>query len=215
MVRKLKALLAPSFWKVPKKEQHWVISPSPGPHKKFECIPLAILLRNVLKIVDTANEAKKVIKMGEVLVDGKVKKDHRYPAGLFDVVSIPKLNKHYRIVPFKNGLKPVEISEEEANKKICKVVKKTTVKEGRNIIFNNSVKTNDSLLLELPSLKVLDIIKFETGNIAISKRGFLGKIENYSEKTKLVILKSEKESYSTSIEYIYVVGKEKPLITCM
>jgi len=222
MVRKLKALLAPEYWRIEKKEQYWVYSPSPGPHKKFECIPLAILLRNVLGIAESGREAEKIIKRGEVMVDCRVVKDFRFPTGLFDTISIPKIDKYYRIVPFSKGLKPVEISEEEAKIKICKIVNKTAVKngkiqlnlhDGKNILFENSVKTQDSLLLELPSLKVLDVLKFEIGNYVVSKIGNSGIIKSYNEKTKILEFEDENSKYSTKIDYVYVVGREKPLIT--
>ena len=73
-----------------------MVRPRPGPHKLNECIPLQILVRDVLKLVDTGSDAKRMIKMGEILVDGKPRKDHKYPAGLMDVVSIPKIKKNYR-----------------------------------------------------------------------------------------------------------------------
>jgi small subunit ribosomal protein S4e len=88
----------PRFWRVPKKERTWVVSPRPGPHKKFECIPLLIIVRDILKIVDNAKDAKKIIKSREIFVDGKPRRDHKYPVGLFDVVEIPKLRKQYRVV---------------------------------------------------------------------------------------------------------------------
>jgi small subunit ribosomal protein S4e len=88
---KLKRLKAPKFWKLPKKSRKWAVSPRPGPHRKFESIPLAIALRDIVKIAETGSEAKKIIKMGEILVDGKIRRDHKYPAGLMDAISIPKM----------------------------------------------------------------------------------------------------------------------------
>uniref|UniRef100_A0A804MGY2 40S ribosomal protein S4 n=1 Tax=Zea mays TaxID=4577 RepID=A0A804MGY2_MAIZE len=34
-----------------------------------------------------------------VLVDGKVRTDKTYPAGFMDVISTPKTNKNYRLLP--------------------------------------------------------------------------------------------------------------------
>jgi len=70
----LKRLAAPEFWPIPKKKYTWVFSPSPGPHKKEECIPLAIVVRDILKLAETGKEAKRIIKAGEVIVDGKVRR---------------------------------------------------------------------------------------------------------------------------------------------
>ncbi|MCS7123454.1 MAG: 30S ribosomal protein S4e [Candidatus Aenigmarchaeota archaeon] len=222
MVRKLKSYLAPWFWRIPKKEQHWVYSPSPGPHKKFECIPLAIILRNILKIVDTGKEAETVVKKGEVKIDGRVVKDFRYPVGLFDTIIIEKIEKYYRVVPFKGGLTVKEIGKEESNLKICKVVNRTVVKngniqlnlhDGKNIIYNEKVNTQSSLLLELPTLRILDVINLDVGNYVVSIAGNHGIIKNYDKKTKIVYFSRDGESFSTSVKYVYVVGREKPLIT--
>lgn len=222
MVRKLRSFLAPDYWLVPKKEVTWTISPSPGPHKKFECIPLAILIRNILNLAENLKEAKRIIRGGNIIVDGRIRKDYAFPVGLFDIISIPKIEKYYRVVPFEKGLRVIEIDKSEANKKICKVVNKTVVKkgkiqlnlhDGKNLLFDNSVKTNYSLLLELPSLKVLDVLPFEVGNLAITKKGFIGRISEYDKKNRTVVLKDENNNtYSTTIEYVYVIGREYPLI---
>ena len=100
----LKRLLAPSFWRVPKKEKKWVVTPRAGPHPKSFSIPLSVILTHIINIANTTTEAKKIIRKGEVFVDGKRRKDYAYPAGLFDVVSVPKLKKHYRVVPREKGL---------------------------------------------------------------------------------------------------------------
>ena len=127
----LKRLLAPSFWKLAKKEKKWVATPHAGPHPKLQCIPLSLILKHILKLTDTTTEAKKVIRKGEVFVDGKRRKDHAYPVGLFDVVQIPSIKKAYRIVPRKNGLELVEIADNEVNLKICKIMGKNIIKKGK------------------------------------------------------------------------------------
>ncbi len=187
MVRKLKALNAPKFWKIAKKKTKWVVSPSPGPHKKFECIPLSIILRNILKIAETRKEAKRIINNGDVLVDNDVVKDSSYPVGLFDTVSLPKTKKHYRIVPTEKGLELVEINANEAKVKLCKIKNKTILKrgkiqlnlnDGKNILTESKdYKTGDSLLLEVPSLKISKHMKFMTGaKGVVIKGGNSGKI---------------------------------------
>jgi len=162
----LKRLSAPTYWRIERKKFTWTITPRPGPHPKNFCIPLLIIVRDILRFAETAREAKRMIKSGEVMVDGKVRKDHRYPAGLFDVISFPKINKYFRIVPFKNGLKLVEIEEGEKNLKICKVRRKVkvgggklqlTLHDGKTLLTeNNRIMPHDSLLIKL-SLGELDL----------------------------------------------------------
>ena len=231
MSKHLKRIAAPSFWKISKKAYAWVVRPRAGPHKLEECFPLLIIVRDILKLADNAKEAKKIIKMGEILVDGKVRKDHKFPVGLFDVISIPKMKKFYRIVPARKGLKLIEIDEKESKVKLCKIRNKTIVKngkvqlnlhDGKNILVDDPTlyKTGDSLLLELPTLKILEHIKLEKGNLGIvikgKRAGKMGEIEKIvvtrTKDPTRVICKMEGESVEILKEYFFVVGKEKPLI---
>lgn len=227
----LKRLLAPPFWKVSKKERAWVVAPRPGPHPKFFSIPLSLILTQVLKIAETTTEAKKIIRKGEVFVDGKRRKEYGYPVGLFDVLSIPKLNKHYRVITNMKGLELVEIETKEANLKICKVNKKTILKkgklqlnlhDGKNILVENgNYKTGDSLLLELPKLKIIEHLPLRQGSIGIVTRG---RTAGILAKVKEIIKGTMKESSKVLCEVngqrriitkenFFVVGKDKPLIT--
>ena len=226
----LKRLVAPDFWPIPKKKYTWTFAPSPGPHKKEECIPLAIIVRDILGLAETGKEAKRIIKAREILVDGRVRTDHKYPVGLLDVISIPKINKHYRVVPFKNGLKLIEIDESEAKKKILKIVGKRSVKggkfqlnmnDGKNILVNeNKYKTNASLLVELPSLKILDYVEMDVGNLVLitsgQNSGKIGKIVEVKEgkfnvKPKLTC-EIENKKVEVLKEHSVVIGREEPLI---
>jgi small subunit ribosomal protein S4e len=217
---------------VPKKKAKWIVTPRPGPHKKFESIPLLIVIRDLLKLVDTKNDAKKIIKNKNVLVDGKPRTDLRYPAGLFDVIEIPKNEKQYRVVPDKHGLSLIEISKKETNLKICRIRNKTIVKggkiqlnlhDGKNIIIKDkkeTYKTGDSLLLELPSQKIVEHIKMQKGVVAIITGGQnIGNIINIkdiittkSREPNKVICKKDDNEFEAIMDYVYVVGNEKPSI---
>jgi len=231
MVR-LKRLSAPKFWKVSKKRTKWVVSPRPGPHKKFESIPLVIIIRDLLKLADTSRDAKKIIKTKNVLVDGKPRKDLRYPVGLFDLIDIPKEGKMYRVVPDKHGLILIEAPKKESNLKICRIKNKTMVKggniqlnlyDGKNIVIKDKKEdynTGDSVLIELPSQKIVEHIKMEKGVVAILTGGQnIGDIINIkdiittkSREPNKVVCKKEDREFEAIMDYVYVVGKEKPLI---
>ncbi len=231
MVKALKRLLAPSFWKIPKKVKKWVVSPRAGPHPKFHCIPLQIIVRDILKLAETGKEAKTIIKKGEVLVDGITRKDYAYPAGLFDVISTPMTEKHYRIIPDAKGLKVIEIPDKESNKKICKIENRTVLKKGRlqlnlhdgkNILSENKdYKTSDSLLLELPSLKILQHIALDKGVLGIvsegANSGRIGKVEDIIQGKMTqkgnIVCETEGKKQEILKERFFVIGKDKPLIT--
>ncbi|MCD6483349.1 MAG: 30S ribosomal protein S4e [Candidatus Aenigmarchaeota archaeon] len=227
----VKKIRAPVYWRIGKKGTTWAVTPRAGPHPKFFCIPLLIIVRNILGYAETAREAKSIIKKGEILVDGKPRRDHKYPAGLFDVISLPKIKKHYRIVPYPKGLKLVEIGENESKIKLVKVVRKVKVKggkiqlglhDGKTILTdNNKIKPHDSLIIELPSLKIVKHIPLEKGKLGLvfkgNKAGFYGEIADilkggFGRKWE-VIIKSGKESESVYRENVVVVGDEKPEIT--
>lgn len=226
----LKRLAAPVYWSTHKKGYTWTYSPSPGPHKKNECIPLAIIIRDILNLAESGKEAEKIVKNREIIVDGKVRKDPRYPVGMFDVISIPKLDKNFRLIPYKGGLKLMEIPKEEANKKIVKIVNKTAVKggkiqlnlnDGKNILLNeNKYKTHDSLLIELPSLKILDHIEMKEGNLVMvfsgRRSGKIGKILKVYEGKFSTKPRLECEIENTKIEVLkedaIVIGREEPLL---
>ena len=227
----LKRLLAPKYWKINKKEFTWTVSPSPGPHKKSECIPLLIIVRDILKIVDTAKEAKSIISRGEILVDGKPRKNYKYPTGLFDVISIPKIGKYYRIVPYKNGFKLVEIPEAESKLKILKINNITAVKggkfqlnlnDGKNILVEKkNYSTGDSILVEVPSLKIIKHLPLKKGSLVVATKGRMsgriGRVEEIKEgkfKTPAkLICDIEGKKVEVLKEHAIVVGEEKPEIS--
>lgn len=229
LVKKLKRLLSPKFWRIPKKEYKWVVSPKPGPHPKFYSIPLQIVVRDILKLADTAKEAITIIRRGEILVDGKPRKDYGYPVGLFDSISIPLAKKYYRVVPISNGLTLIEISAKESSKKICKIKNKTSIKgktqlnlsDGKNILVKDKkYKTGDSLLLEVPSLKVVDHISLASGNMGIVSKGKnagkLGKIKEIIPGTikeePQIVCEMDGRKQKILKDMFFVLGKDKPVI---
>jgi small subunit ribosomal protein S4e len=228
---RLKRLVIPSFWRVARKENKWVVAPRAGPHKKFDSVPLQVLLRDVIHVQDKGKDVRKIIKRGEVLVDGRKRRDHAYPVGLFDVVTIPAIGKSYRAVPSKKVMTFIEIPKSEANVKICRIQNKTTVSggktqlnlhDGKNVIVEkDEYKTGDSLLIELPSLKVLDHFRLEKGVVGIVSKGndsgTIGKVKEIivtatKDPTKLVYEKSEGEEEETLKDRFFVLGKDRPAI---
>jgi small subunit ribosomal protein S4e len=191
---------------------------------------LQVLLRDVLEVAEKGKEARTLVKRGEILVDGKVRKDHAYSAGLFDVVSIPAMKKSYRLVPSKKGVVPVEISDAESKRKICVILEKTFVRggklqlnmhDGRNILVDkDDYKTGDSVLIELPSAKIVEHIRLEKGATGIVTRGAdagaVGKVKDIvvtatKEPTK-IIYEGDKGEEEALKDRFFVIGKDKPLI---
>ena len=240
-VGRLKRKPAPRFWPIHRKEAVWIVRPSSGPHSLEKCLPLSIILRDILKVAETRKEAKKIITQGKVYVDGKVRLRDDFPVGLMDVISMPDLNKFYRVLPSHKGLFLNPISKEEASFKLFRVEDRTIVKNGSSQIAlhdgtNMLVKAEDpditevvyetfaTLKLGLPEKQVLDQLKIKKGNIAIitggkniGKKGKIVEIEKTVAKKRrnaLVVVEDEKGGrYQTILDFVFSVGEAKSLIS--
>jgi len=160
----------------------WAPRPSAGPHKLRECLPLIILLRNRLKYALNYKEAKTILVQRLIKVDGKIRTDHTYPAGLMDVVSIEKTKEHFRLLyDTKGRFRVHKISPEEASYKLCRVkdVKKgpkginyIVTHDARTIRFPDpDVKTHDTVRVNIETGECLDHLKFEHGNVCMITSG--------------------------------------------
>ncbi len=103
MGRHQKRVAAPKSWPVQKKTHAWVVGANSGSHSMETGIPLLVVVRDMLKIASNSKEAKRIINEGNILIDGLARKDYKYMAGLFDIVSLPAINEHYRILLDNNN----------------------------------------------------------------------------------------------------------------
>tara|TARA_Y100000590_G_scaffold370549_1_gene432467 strand:+ start:10854 stop:11570 length:717 start_codon:yes stop_codon:yes gene_type:complete len=195
--KKLKRQMAPLFWGITRKNKRFAVTVNPGAHGKHVSIPSAVFLRDTLKIVTTLREAKSAIYAGKVKVDGIVRKSLHHGIGLMDVIELEGTDKIYRLVP-QNGilLKPIEIENSDKTKKLVVVKSKTTIKngktqigfhDGKTLIDDTPVSVGDTCVLQIPDIKILDVIKLEKAtNCLITKgvnAGKIGKIEEIKEGT--------------------------------
>jgi len=239
---RLKRKPAPRFWPLHRKEFSWVVKPSSGPHSLENCLPLSLVLRDILGVAKTRKEAKMIISQGKVYVDGKVRRKDDFPVGLMDVISIPDLNKFFRIMPFHKGLFLNPVSKKETSFKLGRVEDKTTVKngcvqialhDGSNIFVKVAdpkkpqeiiYETFDILKLSLPEKQVIDHLKTKEGNLAvitggknIGKQGRIVEIEKAEAKKRrnaLVVIEDEKGNrYQTILNFVFSIGATQSLIS--
>jgi small subunit ribosomal protein S4e len=230
MSKHLKRLNAPRTLQLHRKEETWTIKSSPGPHPFEESIPLGLVIRDYLNLADTLKETKRIISSGEILVDNVKRKDHKFPCGIMDVISIPKIKKDYRVLFNRRGkLILVPISSKEATWKLYRIENKTIVKgkkiqlnlhDGNNIIVKkDEYKTGDVLKISFKDKKIDDSFKFEKGTISIIIGGnHIGEVANIEEieiisssKPNLTKMKG-KNDFSTLQRYVFPIGKAKPII---
>ncbi|KAK6024002.1 RS4NT domain protein [Ostertagia ostertagi] len=94
----LKRLAAPKHWMLDKLGGVFAVRPRSGPHKLRECLPLNLFLRNRLKYALNYSEVKKIMRQRIIKVDGKIRTDHKFPAGFMDVISIERTNETFRLL---------------------------------------------------------------------------------------------------------------------
>ncbi len=220
MKKHLKRLATPRTWNIKRKERVFITRPYPGKHSLRLSIPLSILLKDFLKIVNTTREAKKLINSQEVLIDCKRVRDTKIPVGFMDVIDIKGLNRQFIIGLNKKGkIDVAEISKEEGAKKYCRIIGKKKLKmgklqlnlsDGRNIMIEkDSYKIGDSLILELPSQKIKEHLKLEKGAMIVltggKNIGNQGKVESVKERH---LVYSTKEGKGVTLKkYGFVVKK--------
>ena len=90
--RHLKRYAASKALKLPRKSVVWMVKPAPGPHPSDKSIPLRLVIREYLGLARTAREVDRLLNEKHVLVDGRVRRDSKFPVGLMDVVQLPTLN---------------------------------------------------------------------------------------------------------------------------
>lgn len=240
--RHLKREVSPAFWPIHRKKFVWALKPSPGPHPIEQCIPLGIIVRDLLGFAETMKEAKKIIAQGKILVDGRVRRDEHFPVGLMDVISIHEINTNYRVLPCEKGLTLNEIDVEEARYKICRIENKTVVDgghiqlnlhDGRNILIRsedpgnlagNIYRTLDTLKISLPEQEILEHLKLGLGMMAIivngeniGKYGIIKAIEaqkGQKRRRSLIAIETNNGvTYQTILDYVFVVGDKTPRIS--
>jgi len=238
----LKREASPAFWPIHRKKFTWTVKPRPGPHPINRCIPLLLIVREILGLAETRKEARKIISQGKIKVDGKVRRDDSFPAGLMDVISIPELKANYRILPSEKGLNLYPIDDEEAEFKLCRIENKTTVRggriqlnlhDGRNILIKvedpgnveeDKYRTLDTLIISIPDQKIIEHLKMEEGMSAIlidgkniGKHGIISSIEKQPERKRrnlLVNIEDETgKTYQSILDYAFVIGDKRPRIS--
>ncbi|HEY9753523.1 MAG TPA: 30S ribosomal protein S4e [Oculatellaceae cyanobacterium] len=223
-----KRLSIPKSWKAGKKGYKWVSTTRSGPHSQARSLPLGIIIRDVLKLVDNSREGKRILSEGKVLVDGIPRKDLRFPVGLFDIITLPLINETYRMLQDEKGRLSLHKLNETNVNKLCRIDNKTTLKggkvqlnlnDGTNSPGSNEYGTKDSLILSVPDKQVVKHLQFKVGNLAMvvggQHSGEIGKIseirEVKSSRHNTVAISGETD-FETIEDYVIVIGEDRPEI---
>ena len=221
----LKRINAPKHWMLGKLDGAFAPNPSAGPHKQRECLPVCLILRNRLKYALTGHECKQICMEKCVMIDGKVRTDPTYPAGFMDVVELKKTDDRFRLMYDVKGRFVLQrINEAESKYKLCRVNKLyisgkkipcLSTHDGRTIRYPDPlVKVNDTVKVDLATGTIIEIFKFETGQLCTPTKGknagrvgeMVG-IEKHPGSFDIVSLKDATGvTFSTRLENIFVIG---------
>ena len=232
----LKRLPAPKHWPIKRKHGKFTTRPIPGPHPKEECLTIALLLREILGRAENMREVKAIVSSGDVFIDGRPKRDARYPIGIMDVVEIKSSGDRFRLVPkIRGGLRLVEIDEAESKFKLSRIQKKMMVPggkvqlslhDGRNILLPDGAKpsdynTLDTLVISVPEQNLKESIPLDKGAYAVVTQGrnvgMEGKIIEIEKRigshaSTVTVEDPSGNRFQTALEYVFVIGKNKPKV---
>ena len=211
---------APKKWPIGRKGSAYIVRPSSS---LDQGVPLLIVLRDLLKLAQNRKEVKKIIHLKQILVNERPARDEKENILFFDTISIVPMKKSYRMEISGSGkfcLK--EIKENEANKKISKVVNKKVLKrkkvqinlnDGRNFLSDLKCEINDSVIINVKDRKIEKSIPLkEKSKIVVFAGKHLGKegeIVSLDTKEKTAKINVEGKEINILIKQIMAIENDK------
>jgi len=219
----MKRLAMPRSWPLPRKTSIWVTKAAPGAHTLELCMPVVVVIRDILGKAASTREVRHILHNNLVSIDGRVCKDSRRGVGFMDVLTLGEEN--YRcIVDQKGILRYRKITKKEAETKVCRINGKTTIKggktqlhlhDGRNILTDDAgeYNTGDSLVLALPSQKIKEHIRFSDGIKCYLTGG--AHVGEFAEVSEYIVKRSSMPNevqfanFGTVMSNVFAIGSQK------
>jgi len=178
-----------------------------------------------LKYALTGKEVNSILMQRLVKIDGKVRTDSTFPVGVMDVLSITTTNEHYRLMYDTKGRFALHvIPAEEAKFKLGKVTRISFGKkgipymvthDGRTIRYPDpSIKINDTVKIDLDTGKVVEHIKYDTGNLVMitggrntGRIGIMEHREKHDGDWDIIHVKDAAgQTFATRSSNIFIIG---------
>ena len=222
----LKRIAAPKKWDIQRKKIRFITKPKAGAFPLEKGLAIGVILRDYLDYSKTMKESKYMINNQDILVNNVKIKDIHHIVGLMDIISIPLINKFFRLLLTKKGkLVLNEVNKEESQKLPLKVLGITILKKdkrqlnlsaGRTLItIKKDHKPGDTIIFDLKSKKIKDHFKLKEDNFVyltdgkhVGESGLIEKIQNNTIKVK-----TKKGSLESVKHYAFVLGNQKNTIT--
>ena len=219
----MKRLAMPRSWPLPRKTSIWVTKAAPGAHALELCMPVVVVIRDILGYAKSTREVRHILHNNLVSIDGRVCKDSRRGVGFMDVLTLG--DENYRCIVDRKGiLRYRQISKKEAETKVCRINGKTTIKggktqlhlhDGRNILTDDASEynTGDSLVLALPSQEIKEHIRFSDGIKCYLTGG--AHVGEFAEVSEYIVKRSSMPNevqfadFGTVMSNVFAIGSQK------
>jgi small subunit ribosomal protein S4e len=215
----LKRIVAPKTWPILRKTTKFISRPKPNGQKLEMTMPIVLVMREMLGLVQTAAQARKILRSQEVLVNGKRIFDTDSAVGFMDLISIT--GKLYRVLINQSNILTVVPTTDELI--IQKVTGKTTMSKtktqlncasGRNILVEKGdFKVGDSIAIDPKGLITGHYALAPGASVLLTGGSHIGKVgvvENVAGQ--VITFTSGEQKLETAKRHAYVVGKGKPAI---
>ncbi|HVC58645.1 MAG TPA: S4 domain-containing protein [Candidatus Acidoferrales bacterium] len=219
--RHIKGLNAPKYMAIHRKEQRYVVKQDAGRHTLATSVAL-LLVAKKLNIVDNSADARKIIKTGNVSVNGKQVNEPKYPVGLNDIIEV-KGHSHYKIgIDRLAKISIGEATKAEAGARICRIIGKYKAEGGELMLRlhdgsivkgGKEARVNDSVVLDHKG-KISKIVKLDIGSqcsvingVHVGSSGAVKELkEGNMHKGKSAIIESKEGKFETLVKNIMVTG---------
>lgn len=226
---KLKRQMAPNFWQIKRKGFPFVLSANPGPYAKDKCYPIGLLLRDVLHLCSTMQEAKLILNSGQIKIDGVVRRDVHFGVGIMDIIEIVPNGESYRLIP-KDLKILVPVKTKEKGIKLLKITSKVSIRgnriqygfhDGKTLISDDrQMNVGDVCVVKLPNIEIQNHVKFDVGCTVLviqgENAGRIGKIEEIKNGMfslpKRTVVQFDDRSVELPINIVMPIGNDRPLL---
>jgi len=219
--RHMKVSQVPPSWPRGGKSVRFMQKPRPGPHPLKRAVTLGAMTRDVLGVVSYNREAKQVLVMGKVRVNGRLRRDEKFPIGPFDVLSVEG-SGDYVVLPKKGyGLYPFA----SKGPRYLRLERKLLSPAGFQLGFHDGstllVGRDDPLVKAKPGCTVLfelrsgkwrptSFLPLEENSMVVvvggKNEGTYGRASSLSAR-QINVTTPDGQSFQTSRDHVYVVDE--------